>query len=125
MTESWVADDGSGVPVSSDTVREMLRARIAEGQRETWLASSSGRLLAFVTNDERAIMSLLNEEGDPGEHAVDPGAGGSSKGFVLSNGQHDEYPNEDTVPLEEAFRILSHILSDGYWPSDASWVVDR
>ncbi|MFH9970278.1 hypothetical protein ACH4PR_55545, partial [Streptomyces mirabilis] len=49
----------------------------------------------------------------------------SSEGFVLSNGQHDEYPNEDTVPLEEAFRILSHILSEGSWPPDTSWMVDR
>ncbi|WP_405834339.1 hypothetical protein [Streptomyces sp. NBC_01176] len=44
------------------------------------------------------------------------------KGFVLSNGQHDKYPNEDTVPLEEAFRILSHILSVGSWPPDTSWI---
>ncbi|MGW2947949.1 YcxB family protein [Streptomyces sp. NPDC001226] len=102
MIESWVIDDGSGAPVSSDTVREMLRARIDKGQLETWLASSSGRLLAFVTNHERAMMSLLDDEADPGEHAVDPEAVGSSEGFVLSNGQHDEYPNEDTVPLEEA-----------------------
>ncbi|MEU0822519.1 hypothetical protein ACWC4A_38005 [Streptomyces mirabilis] len=125
MIESWVIDDGSRAPVSSDTVREVLRARIAGGQHETWLASSSGRLVAFVTNNERAMMSLVNEEGDPGEHAVDPGVGGSSEGFVLSNGQHDEYPNEDTVPLEEAFRILSHILSEGSWPPDTSWMVDR
>jgi hypothetical protein len=81
--------------------------------------------LAFVTNNERAMMSLLNEEGDPGEHAVDPGACGSSTGFVLSNGQRAEYPNEDTVPLEEAFRILGHILSEGSWPPDTSWMVDR
>ncbi|MEU1536148.1 hypothetical protein [Streptomyces fagopyri] len=125
MIDSWVIDDGSRAPVSFDTVREVLRARIAGGQRETWLASSSGRLVAFVTNNERAMMSLVNEEGDPGEHAVDPGVGGSGKGFVLSNGQHDEYPNEDTVPLEEAFRILSHILSEGFWPPDTSWMVDR
>ncbi|MGW3911424.1 hypothetical protein ACWEBX_07815 [Streptomyces sp. NPDC005070] len=125
MIESWVIDDGRGVPVAADTVRDMLRARIAEGQRETWLASSSGRLSALVTNGERAMLSLLNEEGDPGEHAVDPGAEGSSEGSVLSNAQHDAYPNEDTVPLEEAFRILSHILGEGSWPPDASWMDDR
>ncbi|MFG2481094.1 hypothetical protein [Streptomyces fagopyri] len=105
MIESWVIDDSSRVPVSADSVREVLRARIDGGQHETWLASSSGRLLAFVTNNERAMMSLLTEEGDPGEHAVDPGVEGSSEGFVLSNGQHDEYPNEDTVPLEEALSL--------------------
>jgi hypothetical protein len=125
VLESWVIDDGSGRPVSSDTVREMLRVRIADGQCETWLTSSSGRLLAVVANAERAMLSLLDEEGDLGEHAVDPGADGSSRGFVLSNGQHDEYPNEDTVPLDEAYRILGHLLREGSWPPDSFWAADR
>ncbi|MDX3236586.1 hypothetical protein PV392_13020 [Streptomyces sp. ME03-5709C] len=125
MVESWVLDDGSGVPVSPETVIERLRARIHAGQRETWLSSSSGRLLALVTNAKRAALSLLDGEGDAGEHAVDPGAEGSSEGFVLSNGQHDEYPDEDTVPLEEAFRIIEHIVSEGSWPPDTRWAVDR
>ncbi|MDA2807926.1 hypothetical protein [Nocardiopsis suaedae] len=102
-----------------------LRARVAEGCHETWLASSSGRLLAFVANGERVMVSLLDEEGDPGEHAVDPGAEGTSGGFVLSNGQHDEYRDEDTVPLEEALRIVGHLVGEGSWPPDASRAVDR
>ncbi|MFD4229624.1 hypothetical protein [Streptomyces sp. NPDC058545] len=97
----------------------------AQGQLETWLTSSSGRFLAVVTNTERAMVMLVVAEGDPGEHAVDPGAHGSSEGFVLSNRQHDEYPNEDTVPIGEAFRIVSHIVTKGYWPPDARWVSDR
>ncbi|WP_017622434.1 hypothetical protein [Nocardiopsis chromatogenes] len=125
MTEAWVIEDGGGAPVSSETVEEMLRARIAQGRFEALLAGSSGRSLIFVTNGVRAMTVLLDEDGDPGEHAADPGAEGSSGGFVLSNGQHDTYPNEDTVPLEEAFRILGHILRDGSWPPDASRVVDR
>ncbi|MFF8392571.1 hypothetical protein [Streptomyces sp. NPDC016172] len=125
MIESWVVDDGSSLPVSSETVRDTLQARADRGQYETWLSSSSGRLLAFVTNTKRASVSLLDGEGEPGEHAVDPGAEGSSEGFILSNGQHDEYPDEDTVPLEEAFRFVGCILRQGSWPDDAHWVVDR
>ncbi|MBB5805623.1 hypothetical protein F4560_005391 [Saccharothrix ecbatanensis] len=121
MIESWVVDDGSDVQV----VLETLRAKIGEGQLETWLASSSGRKLAFVTNAERALVVLMDGEDDAGEHAVDPGAEGSSGGFVLSNGQYDEYPDVDTVPLEEAFRIVDHIVSRGTWPADARWAVDR
>ncbi|MET8860813.1 hypothetical protein [Streptomyces sp. NPDC004579] len=60
-----------------------------------------------------------------GEHAIDPGSYGSSDGFLLSNGQYDEYRDEDTVPLEEAFRIVDHIVGKGSWPPDARWVVDR
>jgi hypothetical protein len=119
-----LGDAGEG-PVSSQVVLEALMTRIEGGQLETWLTSSSGCLLAFVTNTERATLSLLDGEGDAGEHAVDRGADGSSDGFILANGQHDEYLNEDTVPLGEALRIVRHIVSQGSWPADTSWVVDR
>lgn len=71
------------------------------------------------------MVMLLEEDGDPGEHAVDPGAEGQSDGFVLSNGQHDEYADNDTMPIGEAFRIVEHIVGTGSWPADARWVVDR
>ncbi|MFM9629231.1 MULTISPECIES: hypothetical protein [Streptomyces] len=125
VIESWVINDDSPVAVSSAVALEALRSRIDGGQLETWLTSSSGRSLAFVTNTERAMVMLLEEEGDPGEHAVDPGAEGSSDGFVLSNGQGDEYPDGDTVPIHEAFRLVEHIVGTGSWPADARWIVDR
>ncbi|MGW6024236.1 hypothetical protein [Streptomyces sp. NPDC055099] len=125
VIESWVINDGSPAPVASETVLESLRSRIDSGQLETWLTSSSGRSLAFVTNTERAMVILLEDQGDPGEHAVDPGAQGSSGGFVLSNGQDDAYPDEDTVPIGEAFRLVKQIVATGSWPADARWVVDR
>ncbi|MFF3017226.1 hypothetical protein [Streptomyces sp. NPDC057939] len=125
MIESWVINDDSLVPVSSAVVLEALRSRIDSGQLETWLTSSSGRSPAFVANTERAMVMLLEDEGDSGEHAVAPGAEGSSDGFVLSSGQSDEYPDEDTVPIREAFRLVEHIIGTGSWPADARWVVDR
>ncbi|GGX00359.1 hypothetical protein GCM10010297_22970 [Streptomyces malachitofuscus] len=120
-----VINDDSPVPVSSAVVPEALRSRIDSGQLETWLTSPYGRSLAVVTNTERAMVMLLEGEGDPGEHAVDPAAQGSSDGFVLSNGQDDEYPDEVTVPIVEAFRLVEHIVGTGSWPADAHWVVDR
>ncbi|MFI7322753.1 hypothetical protein [Streptomyces venezuelae] len=78
-----------------------------------------------MTNTERAMVMLLEGGDDPGEHAVDPGAEGSSDGFVLRNGQNDEYLDEDTVPIREAFRLVEQIVGTGYWPADARWVVDR
>lgn len=57
------------------------------------------------------MVLLLDSEEDPGGHALSRRARGSSKGFVLANGQHDEYPDEHTVPL--ALRIISHILTTG------------
>ncbi|MFD5107248.1 hypothetical protein [Streptomyces cinereoruber] len=117
-------NDDSPVPVSSAGVVEALRSRVDSGQLETWLTSSAGRLLAFVTNAERAMVVPLKGEGGPGEHAVDPGTAGSSDGFVLSNGQADEYPDEDTVPIREAFRLVEHIVGMGSWPADTPCVND-
>lgn len=125
VTESWVIDDDEPVRVSPEMVSGVLRERIDSGRLETWLASSSGRSLAFLTNSGRAMVMLLEEAGDPGEHAVTPQAEGSSEGFVLSNGQHDEYPDEDTVPVREALRLIEHIVGTGSWPLDARRVVDR
>jgi hypothetical protein len=125
VIESWAIGDCGTVPESPEKVLETLQARIDSGRLETWLASSSGRSLAFVTNTERAMVMLLEEDGDPGEHAVDPEAEGSSDGFVLSNGQHDEYPDEDTVPIGEALELVEHIVRTGCWPAEAFWVADR
>ncbi|MFF9043851.1 hypothetical protein [Streptomyces parvulus] len=78
-----------------------------------------------MANTERAMVMLLEEGGDSGEHAAAPGAQGVSDGFVLCNGQEDEYPDEDTVPIGEAFRLVEQIIGTGSWPTDARWVVDR
>ncbi|ACU35863.1 hypothetical protein Amir_1915 [Actinosynnema mirum DSM 43827] len=121
---AWTLD---GRPVAADEVGELLRGRIAAGALETWFASASGRSLAVVSNGERAMVLLLEHEGDPGEHAVDPDVDpdGWSDGYELANGQSDEYPDADTVPLAEALRIVEHVVAGGSWPADARWVVDR
>ncbi|WP_079408464.1 hypothetical protein [Streptomyces sp. 3211] len=124
MVESWISTD-SAVPASAATALDVLQERIAAGHLETWLTSSRGRSLAVISNIDRAMIMLLDDETDPGEHALSPGASSSSSGFLLANGQHDEYPDEDTVPLAEAMRIVSHILTTGAPPTDAPWAIDR
>ncbi|WP_193515001.1 hypothetical protein [Streptomyces griseoloalbus] len=124
MAESWSFSDGT-VPASPAAALAVLRERIDAGQLETWLTSSRGRSLAVITNAKRALVMLLDDESDPGEHAVTPGAAGRSKGFILANGQHDEYLDEDTVPLPDALRIVDQILAEGTPPGDTTWSVDR
>ena len=105
---------------------ELIERRVSQGQLTTWLESSRGRKIALVSNGSRAMVMLLEHgDGDPGEHAVDPAGTGSSRGFELENGQVDEYPDADTVPMDEALRILAHLVAEGVPPSDASWQVDR
>ncbi|MFB7914813.1 hypothetical protein [Streptomyces sp. NPDC056061] len=124
MIETWAFIEGTA-PVTADEAVDELGSRIAAGKLESWLTSSTGRRLAVVTNTERAMVMLLDGVGDPGEHATDPGAEVWSDGFVLENGQDDEYPDEDTVPLDEAFRIVRHLLAHGTPPPDTSWTIDR
>ncbi|MBK0374615.1 hypothetical protein I3215_17170 [Streptomyces sp. RB110-1] len=126
MTESWKIEAADAL-LSPDAVVEAVRARTADGLLETWLTSSSGRSLALVSNTVRAMVVLLERDGDPGEHAVDPQAeeGVWSDGFVLSNGQDDAYPDRDTVPVEEAYRLVTHLVDTGHWPPDAHWVAER
>ncbi|MFJ8085315.1 hypothetical protein ACIQ6Y_32500 [Streptomyces sp. NPDC096205] len=124
MVETWVLGDET-VPTSTPTVLEMLQERIRAGLLETWLTSSSGRSLAFMSNTERAMVIIMNDEDDPGEHAMDQDASGSSKDFVLVDGQHDEYPDEDTLPLAEALQVVNHILTTGAPPPHVAWSIDR
>jgi hypothetical protein len=124
VTESWKFDDDPATLTAGAAIGQ-LSARIASQKLESWLTSSSGRPLAVVTNTKRAMVMLLDGEGDPGEHAIGPGADGSSSGFVLASGQNDECPDNDTVPLPEALRIVRHILTHGNPPPDAAWRVDR
>jgi len=124
MDEEWRLPDGAHVDASH--VADLIQRRVAEGSMATWLESSRDRRIGFVGNGSRALVMLLEHpDGDPGEHAVDPAATGSSEGFELENGQVDEYPNADTVPMEEALRIVAHLVGHGTPARDASWQVDR
>ncbi|WP_404867834.1 hypothetical protein ACI1MP_05100 [Kitasatospora griseola] len=105
--------------------RRRAAATDRRGRLENWLHSSRGRQLAVVCNGERAMVMLLDGPGDPGGHAVDPGADGWSDGYLLASGRHDEYPDEDTVPLDRALRLVRHLLGTSAPPPDAPWSVDR
>ncbi|MGV4982581.1 hypothetical protein ACVB8X_20335 [Streptomyces sp. NRAIS4] len=123
MTEPWTFE-GDHMAVTAEEAGAVLGRRIAEGRLETWLTSSAGRLLSVVSNTERALVMLLDGDGDPGAHAVFLGSRGVSGGFRLASGQCDRYPDEDTVPLGEAFRIVRQVIVTGLPPADAGWRAD-
>lgn len=112
-------------PISASAALELLRSRTADHRYETWFEHDDGRLLGVVTNGERAMMLLLDDDGDPGEHAVDPTAAASeSNGYRLGNGQVDTYPDADTVPFETAMRLVHDIIT-GHPRRPADWCIDR
>ena len=99
--------------------------RLGRASRETWLEDDEGRLPAVITNGERAMVMLMDEAGDPGEHLTDPHGEGRSGGFRLANGQVDAYADRDTVALGVAGEAVAHLVDHGVWPDDATVEDDR
>jgi hypothetical protein len=115
MTERWSISGEPGLLLPSEGEAAVHR-QLAAGRTWIDLSSDDGRMLMVVTNGERAMVVLLQEEGDAGENLTSPGATGVSGGYILDNGQSDEYSDRDTVPLEDAIRAIGHIVAHGIWP---------
>lgn len=121
----WHLQD-TNEPIDASAAVELLRIRTAEQRYETWFESDDGQLLAIVTNGERAMVMvmLLQDDGDPGEHAIDASADASENtGFGLDNGQIDTYPDRDTVPFETAMQLVHEVLS-GNPRQPTDWRID-
>ena len=104
----------------NSSVRELTKVSSRPG-----FEHDHGRLLAVVTNGTRALVMVLDEPGDAGEHTTDPMATGQQGGYVLGNGQHDTYENRDTVPLRQALVLVEHLVNHGRPPAGVNWHVDR
>jgi hypothetical protein len=124
VTDGWHLES-SHAPVTGEHAVELINARADEGQFETWFEHDNGRLLAVVTNGARAMVMVLDEPGDAGEHAIDPTATGEQSEYVLANRQHDTYDNRDTVPLQQALMIVKHVIEHGRAPAGIGWQIDR
>jgi hypothetical protein len=124
VNENWHLQDQS-IRLAPNEAKGLIRDRLAAGQLETWFESSRGRLLAIVTNGNRAMLMLLDEVGDAGKHLITADETGTAGGYVLSNGQVDRYPNRDTVTLAEAVRTVIALLATGEPPGDLEWHSDR
>lgn len=122
-TNRWHLRGSVGHAYSGEEARQLLRHRWDWASPETWFENDAGRLLGVVTNGERAMVVLLDGEGAPGEHLVDPrgeGSSGGSGGYLLSNGQVDRYADRDTVPFDVAGRAVAHFIEHGTWPAEVT-----
>ncbi|WP_319459378.1 hypothetical protein [Micromonospora sp. RTP1Z1] len=89
MNDHWREPDRHA-PLSGAQAADVVRRRIDHGMLETWFEHDRGRLLAVVSNGTRALIMLLEEPGDPGEHAIDPTGTGQQDGFVLGERTTDD-----------------------------------
>ncbi|MFK0049426.1 hypothetical protein ACIQU4_36095 [Streptomyces sp. NPDC090741] len=119
-TNPWHLQGSDGHAYSGQEARQLLRHRWDWANQETWFENDAGRLLAVLTNGERAMVVLLDGEDGPGEHLVDPRAEGSSGGYLLSNGQVDGYADRDTVAFDVAGHAVAHMIEHGTWPAEVT-----
>jgi hypothetical protein len=124
VAEEWTVLDEEPV-VSADMAVARVSANVDDGMLTTYFRSDLGRLLVIVSNGARAMVVLMSGEGDAGEHAVSPGAVGSSDGYVLDNGQVDTYEDADTIPLGDALKAVRSIIDSGRPPPETPWSIDR
>lgn len=117
----WVSGAANRLCTVSE-IQTLFINRMATGRLMLVLESDTGLTLHLVTN-RRRVMVMLTEPGDSAGHATDAHAEGTSDGYVLDNGQEDEYPDRDTVTIPDALTLIGHILSNGTPPQDG-WQVD-
>ena len=124
-SEIWRLQDDQ-VAQSGSSAADLVRHRMSTGAYETWFESDAGRMACIVSNGSRALLMVLTDKGDAGDHLVDLAAPeGTSAGYVLANGQIDTYPKRDTVELRVALSALSLLVDSGRLDDRLTWVSDR
>src|SRR4029453_14880055 len=89
---------------------------------EIWLQRDTGQWLGVLINSSRAMLVYGRFEGDPGfSSRTSPEESESEElvEFVLSNGQHDDYPAFWTVSTEVALRAIVYLFTNG---QPAPWI---
>jgi hypothetical protein len=125
VPERWRVQDDVAF-ISGDNAVRRLAERFEAGTHETWFEADSGRMVCVVTNGARALLMLLDHDGDAGEHLSDPsGSDEPVAGFVLANGQADQYAERDTVPLDRALDVLRALIDGGEMRVEHRWMIDR
>jgi hypothetical protein len=123
VSERWRSPD-TNASVDGPAAVALITARMSEGRYETWFESDFGRRLAITTNTDRALVMLLRDANDPGEHLIDPGGDAvQNYGYALANSQVDSYSEYHTVPLAFALDVLTGVI-DGRDPIGV-WLEDR
>jgi len=124
-SDSARIDQTEGQPIRHVDVGPHIRHGLEENQQEFSFARDDGMIVALITNRVRAMVMVLRDVDDPGEHVAIPGAAGSSSGYRLVNGQVDQYADDDTVELHRAVACVEHLMQYGHWPEDVAVWCDR
>ncbi|MCX5174184.1 hypothetical protein [Streptomyces virginiae] len=119
-TSRWHLQGSAEHSYSGEEARQLLRHRWDWATQETRFENEAGHILTVVTNGQRARVVLLNENGDLGEHLIDPRGTDSSGGYPLSNGQSGTHADRETVTFEAAGHAVAHLIAHGVWPPEVT-----
>lgn len=126
--EGWsLTLDGQQQRGLSDTeVATLVEAAIAKGAGELWLTRYEDDSLGLLIEPARVFFTYLAFDGDSGVIARDPEAQGSPEtaSFILSNGQVDDIPYEETLPKDGARFVVQHFVDTGELAPWVTWSTD-
>lgn len=123
LVSGWWLSGSKKKILTAAEIQTLFINQLATGPLSTQLETATGLKLQVVTNRERMKVTLIEPKGTSG-HAIDPQAGkGSRGGFLLDNGQEDEYDDVDTVTIPDALNVIGYILTHGTQPQEG-WKVD-
>ncbi|WP_258879505.1 hypothetical protein [Corynebacterium glutamicum] len=123
LVSGWWLSGSKKKILTASEIQTLFINQLATGPLSTQLETATGLKLQVVTNRERMKITLIEPNGTSG-HAIDPQAGkGSRGGFLLDNGQEDEYDDVDTVTIPDALNVIGYILTHGTPPQEG-WKVD-
>jgi hypothetical protein len=112
--------------LSSVDAEALVEQLFDEAQPEIWIERYEGDGLLVAVSEPRAFVMYLREPGDAGFHATDPSLADSPEymEWELENGQVDEFPYGDTVPVSDALDAARHHLRVGGRLPTLTWVED-
>jgi len=114
------------LPEISDLDRHLGAARQAKYSDISLELGNEATYLLTNRDEDRAFLVYLTQDNDGGYHGVtedDPDSQ-AVVGFLLSNGQRDEWEVQETVALEDGFRALKHFSLYGGRAPFIAWHAD-
>lgn len=110
-THSLEIDGITAGPVSIDSLSERLAGLSGLPRAELRIHEVDGPSLCLLKSDDRALLTFLSNDEDPGQTSRDGGTSASPADlveFTLSNGQIDQYPASWTVDYAVARRVVEY-----------------
>lgn len=119
---SLTANDTTVEIASLSALQDVFRKYQEVEQVEYFLNNPEDKGLLLLMNKTHTLAIYLRYSGDSGFTAINPrGDASQLQGFILSNGQKDEYPTTTLIGNKEAFDVMRYFLLTGERYPGVEW----